>query len=280
MNSEELFDIRMEDFKNYSITKDGKVWSKKTKRFLKQTLCNGYYVVKNSESKTRYVHRLMAITFLDNKNNVNIVNHIDGNPLNNNINNLEWITQKDNINKSTKDTSHKRRVIQFDTEGKIITTHNSISEAGKSVNLTRHAINKVCLNINKTAGGYTWKYEDETFMYNYVNLESAIKIIGYDNYYVFREGLIYNKQRKSFLKPVLNKSGYSYVTLCSSVEGKKNWYVHVIVAKHFIDNNDIKRTQVNHKNKIRNDNRMDNLEWVTPSENMIHSKINDTKFKQ
>jgi hypothetical protein len=278
MNSEELFNIPLEGLEKYRITKDGRVWSDKSNKFLNQTLCNGYYNIKVNKSKTCAVHRLVAITFLENKNNCNIVNHIDEDPLNNNINNLEWVTQKENINKCSKETSHPRRVIQLDLKGNYMMLHESLTEAGEYINLTRHAINKVCLGINKSAGGYKWKYEDESYNHNNINLDNAVKIKGYDNYFIFKEGYVYNKQRKSYLKPITNKSGYSYVTLSSS-EGKRNWYIHVLVAQHFIFNNDEKRTQVNHKNKIRNDNRLENLEWVTPSENMIHSKINNTKSK-
>ena len=56
---------------------------------------------------------------------------------------------------------------------------------------------------------------------------------------------------------------------------KQNHYVQRIVAKAFCENTDKeKKTQVNHKNKIRSDNRVDNLEWVTPSENSLHAKNN------
>ena len=279
MSSEELFDIPLEDFNNYSITKDGKIWSKKSNKYLKQQICNGYYTVRNSKSKTYATHRLVAITFLENKNNYKVVNHIDENPLNNDVNNLEWVSQKENINKCSKVTSHPRRVIQLDLNANIINIYNSLTEAAENISLTRHAINKVCLNINKTAGGYKWKYEDEKFNYNIIDLEKAVQVKGYNNYFIFKDGLVYNKQRKSYLKPILNKAGYSYITL-SSKEGKRNWYIHILVAQHFIPKYNAEKTQVNHKNKIRNDNRMENLEWVTPSENMIHSKINNTKSNQ
>lgn len=58
----------------------------------------------------------------------------------------------------------------------------------------------------------------------------------------------------------------------SNKKTKKNYYVHILVADHFIVKTDPAKTQVNHKNKIKTDNRVENLEWVTPSENIIHSK--------
>jgi len=57
-------------------------------------LCVG--LSKNSKNKTFEIHRLIAIHFIENPNNYNIVNHIDGNKLNNNINNLEWVNLREN----------------------------------------------------------------------------------------------------------------------------------------------------------------------------------------
>lgn len=60
----------------------------------------GYYrtcLTVNHKKYTAEIHRLMAITFLDNPNNYSVVNHKDGNKLNNELNNLEWCTQKHNV---------------------------------------------------------------------------------------------------------------------------------------------------------------------------------------
>ena len=75
-------------------------------KILKQQIKRGtgYYVVRlydnNKKSKTKLVHRLIAETFIQNKNNFPVINHIDGNKKNNNITNLEWCTQSHNVKES------------------------------------------------------------------------------------------------------------------------------------------------------------------------------------
>lgn len=69
-------------------------------RFLKAGIdSNGYALVvlsKNDKNKSVRIHRLVAIAFVNNLKNTNIVNHIDGNKLNNIYTNLEWITSSQN----------------------------------------------------------------------------------------------------------------------------------------------------------------------------------------
>lgn len=69
-------------------------------KLLKPNIANGYYKVvlsKNGKLKTIPIHKLVAQTFILNADNKPQINHIDGNKLNNNINNLEFVTAKENI---------------------------------------------------------------------------------------------------------------------------------------------------------------------------------------
>ena len=82
-----------------------------------------------------------------------------------------------------------------------------------------------------------------------------------------------------------HKTSYLNVMFCVN-DKRKLFSVHRLVAKIFIPNTDANKTEVNHKNGIKADNRVDNLEWVTPLENRIHSdrvlgkKIQDRKIIQ
>lgn len=143
------------------------------KSFKKLKLSNrkGYlYAVlyKNGISTHFLVHRLVAETFINNCDNSNEVNHLDGNKQNNNINNLEWCSHSKNILHAYKTGLHKtnyihgnnlpRQVIQYDLNGNFIKKWKSISEAEKILNI-RH-ISECCRNIRKKSHNFIWRYAD------------------------------------------------------------------------------------------------------------------------
>lgn len=85
---------------DYEINELGEIYSHKTNRLLSGSIFNtGYKMVRltiNGQKKGYAVHRLVAEAFISNPNNLPIVNHIDGNKLNNCVENLEWVSQSQN----------------------------------------------------------------------------------------------------------------------------------------------------------------------------------------
>lgn len=90
----------IKEFPKYLIGIDGSIFSLYTKRILKHHLHRDGYpqiiLCKDGKHFTKQIHRLVAKTFIKNKNNYPCVNHIDGNKLNNNIFNLEWCSYSQN----------------------------------------------------------------------------------------------------------------------------------------------------------------------------------------
>jgi hypothetical protein len=278
---DELYSINIinNNLSKYKITKDGKIWSISRNRFLNIKITNGYENITLCD-KTYSIHRLVALTFIkvpEKYNNFNtddlIVNHIDCNKLNNNLNNLEWLTQKENVNHHGKDTSHKKKIIQLDLNNNIINKFDSLIEASEKTGINKSSISKVLCGKNTRSGIYKWDYdnilEDLNILEKDNNIKSCI-ITDYPNYKIYSDGRVYGLVRNKFLSPVKEASGYSYVTLINN-NIKKNCKIHILVAKAFIKNDNLLKNQVNHINKNRSDNNVANLEWVTCSENMIHA---------
>jgi hypothetical protein len=98
---------------------------------------------------------------------------------------------------------------------------------------------------------------------NFGNVRSVERMV------MNRVGNGLRKSPAKLLKQCLSKSGYWIVSFCADGV-KSNQTVHRLVCRAFIDNPKNK-PQVNHKNGIKTDNQVSNLEWVTVSENGLHA---------
>jgi len=101
-----------------------------------------------------------------------------------------------------------------------------------------------------------------------------MEIENYPNYLIYPDGRVYSKQNDKFLRPGLAKAGYYTVGLYK--DGKRKTHtVHRLVAMHYIPNPENKR-EIDHMNRDKSDNRVENLRWATKSENLQNRKTFNT----
>lgn len=179
-----------EEFTGYRVGDDGGVYSdwgmKKRRNKISKPFTNedlgrklkpgvhpkGYCYVdicNKGKRKSARVHRLVALAFIPNPENKPQVNHIDGNKQNNNVGNLEWVTNRENrihaLNNGLKDEI-SYGIAQYDLDDNLIDVFPTAKKALESLGIKENIggnIGRVIRGKRKTAYGYKWKqYEGST----------------------------------------------------------------------------------------------------------------------
>lgn len=269
------------EYENYEASSYGNIRNKFTGRILKPANKGGYIGVglSNTTTKSFSVHQLVARTFIPNPENKSQVNHKDKNKANNHISNLEWVTNQENsIHRSNgvkQTTNQNLQINRIDAHsGEILATYNSIKDAcdwaieNKYYTTLMSANSAIGNAVNgkyKTAAEFIWKKVLQEDLENEEWREIKIENKDTSGYFVSSLGRFKNRKGVIMKDYKAHHTGYIYVRV-----NIDKYALHRLAALTFIPNLENKPF-VNHIDGNKTNNSVNNLEWVTCSENNQHN---------
>ena len=199
--------------RKYLISNTGEIKNKKTDRLMMGSKVNGYrfmtlFIDKDKPKMNRLLHRMVAQTFLDNPDNKPVVNHIDTNILNNNVDNLEWVTYKENMNteetiKNLKKGKNSKIIHQICIEtGKIVNTFDGASDGKSKADIDSRSILRICnyYSGNKNYGGYKQAFKTYHKKYIFIFDEDTSKL---DDFLKIARSNERTDNQKKLCKPIV-----------------------------------------------------------------------------
>ena len=163
------------EYENYEVSNHGRYRNAKTGKVLKlQKHHKGYLKAQmkdNGKHVGRFIHRLVAIAFIPNPNNLPQVDHLDNDKTNNHVSNLEWVTGQENHRRKVKDGLNvvpenagrpKQPIKQYTKDGEFVAEYPSIAAAVKATGLYQGNISSVLRGAYKSTGGFVFKRSNTT----------------------------------------------------------------------------------------------------------------------
>lgn len=279
-------------FPDYVVYEDGKVYNKILKKYLKpqsipKSEFQGVKLINSKgeegfKKKHFLIHRLVYGCFVDENilwddKRKFVIAHKNKNKKDNRLENLEKISYgksiKEKRDENNTNQKFEKKVFQYDLEGNFIREFNSIQEASDITGESYSGISKACLGNQKSTLKYKWRSEKNKKQLSDEELKKIIEqwrpIPRYPKHFISKNGEIcYTKTQKILAATPIDKNTYIRVSI--NYNGKRQEYVHKLVAETYIPNPENK-LQVNHKDGNKHNNNVDNLEWVTAKENSQHA---------
>lgn len=275
---------------NYAISTHGNVKNTKFNRPIKQALNRGgykhvclrdiYY-----KGKNLLVHRLVALAFLTPLSvDHNTVDHINRNKEDNHVSNLRFATGSEQaLNRNKRKGRKHKEIVQYTREGVLVRQWISVDEIIIAhPSYCRKLIYACCRTDPKekrrriSAYDFIWKYaigEEENEEWK------LLQLVHLSDIYISSRGRV---KRTINDVPTLGTKNHGYY--CVQIKDNvtdvfKRKFVHQLVALAFIKSRD-GADQVNHINGNGFDNNVENLEWVTNSENGLHAYATGLRDKR
>lgn len=255
----------------YKISEHGDVYSVITNKMMIPQFKDYHtvYLTKDKESHTKLVHTLVYATFndtdLDDKKDID---HIDRNKINNHKSNLREVTRSENNkNKDKVKAKPYSKISQYDRDGNFIKKWDSFEDIVKSNPTYKRSVKECCLGKHKHAYGFVWKYDD--FIIDQTGYEQIKTDDGktYSNYKINKEGIVISKNGH-ITKPNIRE--YAAIIIVGDCGHRGSFLVHRLVMITFVPNPENK-SDVNHLDRNKHNNNIDNLQWATSSENVRHA---------
>jgi hypothetical protein len=216
----------------------------------------------NNKSYRRYAHCLVAEYFIPKIPGKPLVDHINRKRNDNRVGNLRWADKFDNAKNRNRHPDHRRftvKVDQLTLEGQVIKTWPRLKEAAFSINVKPSKMSRACRN-GKPLNGFIWKKQLEAG-----SDEWCKGVVNGCKIEVSSEGKIRNS-RGQIIRGKLNAEGYRIVTI-----NYIDYPVHRLVCLFFKPIGNYEKMVVDHIDMNKENNNVDNLEWVTPKQNAIRS---------
>lgn len=184
----------IDEHPDYMISNIGRVKSLNYRHSGKEKILKGYKdkkgyhrvgLFKDGKRKPYFIHRLVAEAFIPNFENKPCIDHINTIRTDNRVENLRWVTNKENCNnpisKINYSIGNKGKtavsVLQFTKEWEFVKKWNCIMDIKRELNISHQNISKCCLEKIKTAYGFKWGYAEDYEKVNFkvFDLEIYIK---------------------------------------------------------------------------------------------------------